>query len=200
MSSYCFIISCTFPTIFCWRQPIFFPSFLWNQNWLGFKKILEIKVLDKSIISKKRQKNFIRKNSNSNLLKNEKKHAQQREKKVEVEKSQQAMFFPNIFSFSVLNSSMFSIIFYKFWTCSNNLFLSVFLSLPILTLHFMLFVSSSLKTSFEVLFLNLYLDTLIVKKKVIIIIIKKYIYFQKIREIVNCNINRQVSKKMISKI
>ena len=64
----------------------------------------------------------------------------------------------------------------------------------------MLFVSSSLKTSFEVLFLNLYLDTLIVKKKVIIIIIKKYIYFQKIREIVNCNINRQVSKKMISKI
>ena len=84
--------------------------------------------------------------------------------------------------------------------CSNNLFLSVFLSLPILTLHFMLFVSSSLKTSFEVLFLNLYLDTLIVKKKVIIIIIKKYIYFQKIREIVNCNINRQVSKKMISKI
>ena len=130
-----------------------------------------------------------------------KKHAQQREKKVEVEKSQQAMFFPNIFSFSVLNSSMFSIIFYKFWTCSNNLFLSVFLSLPILTLHFMLFVSSSLKTSFEVLFLNLYLDTLIVKKKVIIIIIiKKYIYFQKIREIVNCNINRQVSKKMISKI
>ena len=64
----------------------------------------------------------------------------------------------------------------------------------------MLFVSSSLKTSFEVLFLNLYLDTLIVKKKVIIIIIKKYIYFQKIREIVNCNIDRQVSKKMISKI
>ena len=64
----------------------------------------------------------------------------------------------------------------------------------------MLFVSSSLKTSFEVLFLNLYLDTLIVKKKVIIIIIKKYIYFQKIREIVNCTINRQVPKKMISKI
>ena len=64
----------------------------------------------------------------------------------------------------------------------------------------MLFVSSSLKTSFEVLFLNLYLHTLIVKEKVIIIIIKKYIYFQKIREIVNCNINRQVSKKMISKI
>ena len=178
----------------------FFHHFFWNQNRSGFKKLLEIKILDKSIVSKKKIKNFIRKNSNSNLLKNEKKHAQQREKKVEVEKSQQAMFFPNIFSFSVLNSSMFSIIFYKFWTCSNNLFLSVFLSLPILTLHFMLFVSSSLKTSFEVLFLNLYLDTLIVKKKVIIIIIKKYIYFQKIREIVNCNINRQVSKKMISKI
>ena len=179
---------------------IFSIIFFKNQNRLGFKKIIEIKILDKSIVSKKKIKNFIRKNSNSNLLKNEKKHAQQREKKVEVEKSQQAMFFPNIFSFSVLNSSMFSIIFYKFWTCSNNLFLSVFLSLPILTLHFMLFVSSSLKTSFEVLFLNLYLDTLIVKKKVIIIIIKKYIYFQKIREIVNCNINRQVSKKMISKI
>ena len=179
---------------------IFSIIFFKNQNRLGFKKIIEIKILDKSIVSKKKIKNFIRKNSNSNLLKNEKKHAQQREKKVEVEKSQQAMFFPNIFSFSVLNSSMFSIIFYKFWTCSNNLFLSVFLSLPILTLHFMLFVSSSLKTSFEVLFLNLYLDTLIVKKKVIIIIIKKYTYFQKIREIVNCNINRQVSKKMISKI
>ena len=129
-----------------------------------------------------------------------KKHVQQREKKVEVKKSQQAMFFPHIFSFSVLNSSMFSIIFYKFWTCSNNFFLNVFLSFPILTLHFMLFVSSSLKTSFQVLFLNLYLGTLIVKKKKVIIIIKKNIYFQKIREIVNCNINRQVSKKMISKI
>ena len=48
-----FIILCIFPNISFWRQSIFFPSFFWNQNRLGFKKILEIKLSDQSIVSKK---------------------------------------------------------------------------------------------------------------------------------------------------
>ena len=48
-----FIILCIFPNTSFWRQSIFLPSFFWNQNRLGFKKILEIKLLDKSIVSKK---------------------------------------------------------------------------------------------------------------------------------------------------
>ena len=48
-----FIILCIFPNISFWRQSIFFPSFFWNQNRLGFKEILEIKLSDKSIVSKK---------------------------------------------------------------------------------------------------------------------------------------------------
>ena len=48
-----FIILCIFPNISVWRQSIFFPSFFWNQNRLGFKTILEIKLSDKSIVSKK---------------------------------------------------------------------------------------------------------------------------------------------------
>ena len=43
------------------RQSIFFTSFFWNQNKLGFKGILEIKLLDKSIVSKKRMKEKQRK-------------------------------------------------------------------------------------------------------------------------------------------
>ena len=48
-----FIILCIFPNISFWRQSLFFPSFFWNQNRLGFKKILEIKLSDKSIVSTK---------------------------------------------------------------------------------------------------------------------------------------------------
>ena len=44
---------CIFPNISFWPQSIFFPSFFWNQNWLRFKKILEIKLSDKGIVSKK---------------------------------------------------------------------------------------------------------------------------------------------------
>ena len=46
-----FIILCIFPNISFWRQSLFFPSFFWNQNRLGFKKILEIKLSDKSLVS-----------------------------------------------------------------------------------------------------------------------------------------------------
>ena len=175
MSNYCFIILCTFPTIFCWRQPIFFPSFFWNQNWLGFKKILEIKVLDKSIVSKKRQKNFMRNNSNSNLLYNEKKHAQQKEKKVEVKKVSKPRFCQTFSLSCVLNSSMFPIIFYKFWTCSNNFLFKCLLvtsytysSLYVVCLFF---IKNSFWSSISTfIFRHSYY------KKIVIIIIK-YIHF-----------------------
>ena len=49
----CFIIFCIFSSISFWRESIFFPSFFWNQNRLGFKKILEINLSDKSIVYKK---------------------------------------------------------------------------------------------------------------------------------------------------
>ena len=55
------ITLCIFPTISFWCQSIFFPWLFWKQNWLGFKKILGIKVLDKSIVSKKRWKRNKRK-------------------------------------------------------------------------------------------------------------------------------------------
>ena len=48
------IILWIFSTIFFWRQSIFFPLFFGNQNQSCFKTILEIKHLDKSIVSKKR--------------------------------------------------------------------------------------------------------------------------------------------------
>ena len=48
-----FIILCIFPNISFWRQSIFFPSFFCDQNRLGFLKILEIKLSDQSIVSKK---------------------------------------------------------------------------------------------------------------------------------------------------
>ena len=49
----CFIILCIFRSISFWCRSIFFLSFFWNQNRVGFKKILEIKLLDESIVSKK---------------------------------------------------------------------------------------------------------------------------------------------------
>ena len=48
-----FIILCIFLNISFWRQSIFFPSLFWNQNRLGFKKILGTKSSDKSIVSKR---------------------------------------------------------------------------------------------------------------------------------------------------
>ena len=48
-----FIILCTFPNISFWRRSIFFPSFFCNQNRLGFKKNLESKLSDQSIVCKK---------------------------------------------------------------------------------------------------------------------------------------------------
>ena len=42
-----FVTLCIFLTISFWRQPIIFPSFFWNQNRLGFREILEVKLLDK---------------------------------------------------------------------------------------------------------------------------------------------------------
>ena len=51
-----FIILCIFRNISFWRQSIFFPSFFWNQNRLGFKKILEIKLSDKSMFLKKNER------------------------------------------------------------------------------------------------------------------------------------------------
>ena len=44
----CFIVLCIFSAISFWHQ-----SFFWNQNWLGFKKILEIKLLEESFVSKR---------------------------------------------------------------------------------------------------------------------------------------------------
>ena len=49
-----FIIFCIFPTISFWRQTVFFHNFFETKiDRLGLKKILEIKLLDKSIVSKK---------------------------------------------------------------------------------------------------------------------------------------------------
>ena len=48
-----FIILRIFPIISFRRQSIFFPLFFCNQNRLGFKKIIEIKLLNQSIVSKK---------------------------------------------------------------------------------------------------------------------------------------------------
>ena len=42
-----FVTLCIFLTISFWRQSIIFPSFFWNQNRLGFREILEVKLLDK---------------------------------------------------------------------------------------------------------------------------------------------------------
>ena len=47
-----FIILCIFPNISFWRQSIFFIIFL-NPKSIRFKKILGIKLSDKSIVSKK---------------------------------------------------------------------------------------------------------------------------------------------------
>ena len=43
----CFIILCIFHTVSFWRPSTFFPSFIWNQNRFGSRKILEIKLYDK---------------------------------------------------------------------------------------------------------------------------------------------------------
>ena len=81
-------------------------------------------------------------------------------------------------------------------------FLSVFLLLPIHTLHFTLFTSTLLIISFEVLFLNLYLGTLSYKKKKkIYIYIYKNIFIEnheKTWEIVMLT-NRCIIKKRLAK-
>ena len=64
--------------------------------------------------------------------------------------------FKPIFTLSyVWNSAMFPIIFYKFWTCSDNAKIADFLFKCLLvishTFHFKLFASTLLKISFEVL-------------------------------------------------
>ena len=64
--------------------------------------------------------------------------------------------FNPIFTLSyVWNSAMFPIIFYKFWTCSDNAKIADFLFKCLLvishTFHFKLFASTLLKISFEVL-------------------------------------------------
>ena len=48
------IIVLSFCAIYICKS-IFFPSLFWNQNRLGFKKILEIKLLEKALLVKKNE-------------------------------------------------------------------------------------------------------------------------------------------------
>ena len=125
-----------------WRQSIIFPSFFRNQNRFGFKKILEIKLLDKSIVSKKDEKNkgkprsqlnknFMCKNRNSNLFRKEKTLTTERKSWTE-KKASQPRFYPTFPLSWVWNSPKFPTMFYILGTCSDKFLLSVSLLLPIL--------------------------------------------------------------------
>ena len=126
-----------------WHQCIIFPSFFWNQNRFGFKKILEIKRLEKSIVSEKDEKNkgkltsqlnknFMYKNRNSNLFRKEKTSTTERKIKLKWKKASQPRFYPAFPLSWVWNSPKFPTMFYILRTCNNKFLWSVSLLLPIL--------------------------------------------------------------------
>ena len=151
----CFIILYLFPTVLFWRQSKFFPSFFWNQHRLGFEKFLEVKLLDKSIVSKngwernkgkstsqlnknfitsQLNKNFIHKNKNSNLLNNEKKTHKPTERKIKLKWKKSASHgFLQHFLFPVFETLLcFLLCFINCEHAATIFFLSASLLLPVL--------------------------------------------------------------------
>ena len=121
-----FTILCIFPAISFWSLSIFFPSFFLNHNQSGLKKVLGIKLLDKSIVPNKRWKR-----NKVNVSIKQKLHMQEQEFKSTYQpkthtierKIKSATVLPNI-TLCVWNSTMFPIILYKLQTCSNNFYLT----------------------------------------------------------------------------
>ena len=136
-------------------------------------------------------KKFIRKNRNSNLLKDVQNTHNTAKNKVEVRKRQPAEIYLTFCTSCVWKSSGFYVL-YKLWTCSYN-FIFKYLLATSHTLHFTLFASNLLGISYEFLFLNLFFRTLFYKKK------RKQ--KKKIWEIViltdRCLIKKTISKKKI---